>query len=203
MSLTQRIKHWSIAQLTRWMVLLVAVWMLLPVGIQIQSPETVGKDTSAPFPCQHRACGCRSAQQCWKKCCCFTNTQKVAWARKNQVQLPAFVVAAARAEGIPGAALARVCCHTGGQDTPRKPATSARPTRTSTALVLVPVLNELRCRGVEQSTWGGLTAVAPPVRGTVLPLPPLVAADGIMDVLVLVPVNRVPPTPPPRSLMAV
>lgn len=203
MSLIQRIKHWSIVQLTRWMVLLVAVWMLFPVGIQIQSSEPVGKDTSAPFPCQHRACGCRSAQQCWKKCCCFTNTQKVAWARKNQVQLPAFVVEAARAEGAPEGALARVCCHTGGQNSPRTLTTSARPIRTSAALVLVPVLNELRCRGVEQSTWGGLTAVVPPVRSTVLSPPPLVAAYVTMDVSVLIPVDRVPPTPPPQSLMPV
>jgi hypothetical protein len=48
-----------------------------------------GKDLSAPFPCQHRACGCRSAAQCWKKCCCFNHAQKVAWAARNGVRVPA------------------------------------------------------------------------------------------------------------------
>ena len=56
------------------------------------------KDLSQPFPCQDRACGCRSAAQCWQKCCCFTNSEKVAWARKKKISLPKFVVAAAAAE---------------------------------------------------------------------------------------------------------
>ena len=54
-------------------------------------PHEQGKDLSAPFPCQHRACGCRSAAQCWKKCCCFNHSQKVAWAARNGVRLPALV----------------------------------------------------------------------------------------------------------------
>ncbi|MFO0999901.1 MAG: hypothetical protein U0936_06175 [Planctomycetaceae bacterium] len=53
---------------------------------------------SQPFPCQNRPCGCRSAEQCWKKCCCFTNSQKVAWAKANRVDLPDYVLAAAKKE---------------------------------------------------------------------------------------------------------
>lgn len=62
------------------------------------------KDLSQPFPCQDRPCGCASAVQCWKQCCCFTNAQKVAWARKNRVTPPRYVVAAARAELVARAA---------------------------------------------------------------------------------------------------
>jgi len=51
----------------------------------------VEKDRSRPFPCAQRVCGCRSAEQCWKKCCCFTDAQKVAWADAQGVELPAFV----------------------------------------------------------------------------------------------------------------
>lgn len=64
-------------------------------------PSTPEKDRTAAFPCQDRPCGCRSAEQCWKKCCCFSNAQKLAWARKNQVDVPEFVVAAAAAERAP------------------------------------------------------------------------------------------------------
>lgn len=52
-------------------------------------PHELGKDASTPFPCQHRACGCRSAAQCWKKCCCFSHSHKVAWAARNGVRVPA------------------------------------------------------------------------------------------------------------------
>ncbi|MCY2968817.1 MAG: hypothetical protein NT069_35185 [Planctomycetota bacterium] len=58
------------------------------------------KDLSRPFPCQHRVCGCQSADQCWKSCCCFTNAQKVAWAETHQVELPQFVVVAAGQEAV-------------------------------------------------------------------------------------------------------
>lgn len=61
--------------------------------------DLVEKDRSRPFPCAHRVCGCRSAEQCWKKCCCFTDAQKVAWADAQGVELPAFVrESAARAQ---------------------------------------------------------------------------------------------------------
>lgn len=79
------------------------VCLLVALGVCLSCvPLPVGwltaKDLSTPFPCQHRACGCRSADQCWKKCCCFTNTQKVAWANQHAVALPDSVLIAAKAE---------------------------------------------------------------------------------------------------------
>lgn len=71
---------------------------LLPIPLPVTSTGRTQKDTSQPFPCQNRTCGCCSADQCWKKCCCFTNQQKVSWAEKNKVTLPPFVVDAAKAE---------------------------------------------------------------------------------------------------------
>ncbi len=72
--------------------------VLLPMPISLRSSDGVEKDLSQPFPCQNRPCGCRSAEQCWKKCCCFTNSQKVAWAKANGVDLPDYVLAAAKKE---------------------------------------------------------------------------------------------------------
>lgn len=70
-----------------------------------------GKDNSRPFPCQNRPCGCRTADQCWKQCCCFTNSQKVAWAKSQGVVPPGFVVAAADSEAAGASHVAK--SHTG------------------------------------------------------------------------------------------
>lgn len=72
--------------------------ILLPLPIAPVAQIDPGKDTSQPFPCQNRPCGCRSAEQCWKKCCCFTNSQKVAWAKANGIELPDYVLVAAKKE---------------------------------------------------------------------------------------------------------
>lgn len=72
--------------------------MLLPLPIASLPQNSPEKDDSEPFPCQNRPCGCRSAEQCWKKCCCFNNVQKVAWARAHNVKVPDFVWTAAKKE---------------------------------------------------------------------------------------------------------
>ncbi|QDU98833.1 hypothetical protein Pla8534_67440 [Lignipirellula cremea] len=71
-----------------------ASFIPLPAGY----PAIEGKDRSAPFPCQDRPCGCGSAEQCWRKCCCFSHAQKLAWAKSHGVTPPDFVVQAAAAE---------------------------------------------------------------------------------------------------------
>jgi hypothetical protein len=76
---------------------LCAVALPFPLGILGQNGQSQ-KDSSERFPCQNRPCGCRSADQCWKKCCCFTNTQKVAWAKANCVAIPDYVIVAANSE---------------------------------------------------------------------------------------------------------
>ena len=73
---------------------LCASFFPLPVGTR----STSDKDQSEPYPCQHRPCGCNSAEQCWKSCCCFTNAQKLVWAKEHGVTPPSFVVEAAKNE---------------------------------------------------------------------------------------------------------
>jgi hypothetical protein len=48
------------------------------------------KDGDQPFPCQDHPCGCRTAEQCWRSCCCFTPKQRFAWARDHQVVPPSY-----------------------------------------------------------------------------------------------------------------
>ena len=72
--------------------------MVLPLPIAALPQNAQEKDSSEPFPCQNRPCGCRSAEQCWKKCCCFDNSQKIAWAKANNVKVPNYVLVAAKKE---------------------------------------------------------------------------------------------------------
>ena len=92
-------KRLSVRRLISVSILLSVCAMLLPLPVAFLKTTGSEKDLSQPFPCQNRPCGCQSADQCWKKCCCFTNVQKVAWAKSNNVKLPAYVLAAARDEG--------------------------------------------------------------------------------------------------------
>jgi hypothetical protein len=80
--------------------------MLMPLPFGPLQPDPTEKDRSQPFPCQNRPCGCRSAEQCWKKCCCFNNSQKIAWAKANKVAVPDYVLAASQKEPTN----VEVCC---------------------------------------------------------------------------------------------
>jgi len=82
-------------------------FLIASVGYPVWSSGG-GKDLSQPFPCMHRHCGCRNAEQCWRGCCCFTNQQKLTWAKTNKVTPPEYVVAAARAEA--GQEAKSSCC---------------------------------------------------------------------------------------------
>jgi hypothetical protein len=62
-------------------------YMAAVVGYPL--PAVVQK-SGAPFPCQHHACGCVNAEQCWRDCCCFTPQEKLAWARENHVTPPTY-----------------------------------------------------------------------------------------------------------------
>lgn len=69
------------------------------VGLPL--PAVRAKDLSQPFPCQHRACGCMSARDCWRSCCCFSAGQRVAWAREHEVEPPTSLVDDAAVEEHP------------------------------------------------------------------------------------------------------
>jgi len=43
----------------------------------------------------NRGCGCQTAEQCWKSCCCSTQSERLAWAREHGVEPPEFLVTAA------------------------------------------------------------------------------------------------------------
>lgn len=90
------------SHLFRWRavsVLLLAAYVPLAVGV----PLPLGKEpqkTGELFPCSGCGCGCSSAEQCWRSCCCHTFAERMAWARKHGVRPPAYAVAAARRAGL-------------------------------------------------------------------------------------------------------
>ena len=62
--------------------------------------------SSTPFPCQGHHCGCRSAENCWHHCCCFTLEQRLAWAATHHVTPP--IALAVNAQQAP--TKKRSCC---------------------------------------------------------------------------------------------
>lgn len=105
-------------KLFRVSVLSFAVISMLAAMVGVPLPIVrLKKDKSAPFPCMDRPCGCANAESCWRKCCCHTNAEKVAWAKKNNVTPPDYVIAAVRSEAI--VETPKCCCCT------KKPADKA------------------------------------------------------------------------------
>lgn len=60
----------------------------IPLPAPSVSHNTASRD-SRPFPCQQHRCGCRTAEQCWQHCCCFSPAERRAWARAHGVEAEA------------------------------------------------------------------------------------------------------------------
>jgi hypothetical protein len=89
--------------------------------IGLPLPAVSAKDTSSPFPCQHRRCGCMCAADCWNHCCCFSAQERVSWAREHQAEVPDSLVQQARQPQGPDSG---VCCDP-QKSKSRKPSTPA------------------------------------------------------------------------------
>jgi hypothetical protein len=169
---------------------------LLPVPVISFSPKD-GKDQSRPFPCQNRPCGCRTAEQCKKKCCCFSDGQKLAWAKRNGVD-PSEVVASTTKRGTASESAPKVCCTIKNgaktQVAHRQPkATSASKSRYK--IVIGAVADN--CQGLAKTAYGQAVFLMPPMTS----LNPLV--ESIVERFIIrgsVVVQRIvePPVPPPR-----
>jgi hypothetical protein len=62
----------------------------------VASVEILDKANSQPFPCQNCPCGCKTAEQCWSGCCCYTPAERFAWAERNGVTPPSYAVRPSR-----------------------------------------------------------------------------------------------------------
>ena len=183
-------------QITAMLLVVASLFALLPIPFSAPPPGN-GKDHSRPFPCQDRPCGCRSAEQCKKKCCCFSAEQKLAWAKQNGVDASDVVASAVKCEAT-FAANSKKCCSS-NRVAKVKPVNrmskAAKKASPRSTIVIGVVARE--CQGVAQTLSGQSVFVIPPI----LSVHPLVEPTGerlILEGLVYVQRIAEPPVPPPR-----
>ncbi|HWL08276.1 MAG TPA: hypothetical protein VNQ76_07725 [Planctomicrobium sp.] len=157
------------------------------------------KDRSQPFPCQNRPCGCRSAEQCWKKCCCFTNAQKLAWAEKNRVKVPKFVLKQAENEQSQIAAVSTnsqsSCCSGSGKKQCQSGTCSDNNEPKSS--VIIGIFAQ-QCQG-NGFYWNSLPWIILPIIDDVTFSETLVTSAFERPTLLPASIFYQPPVPPPRS----
>jgi hypothetical protein len=68
----------------------ISLFAYLTTALGMPLPQGQAKDHSQPFPCQDSPCGCHNAEQCWRHCCCHSPEERLAWARANQIEPPAY-----------------------------------------------------------------------------------------------------------------
>lgn len=62
----------------------------LATAVGFPVPSLPRKEHSQPFPCQDHPCGCQTAEQCWRHCCCFSPLERFAWAKAHDVAPPSY-----------------------------------------------------------------------------------------------------------------
>jgi hypothetical protein len=109
---------------------LLGAFVVTAAGIPLPLIPLAAKSNKAnrAFMCANSSCGCVTAEQCWRACCCHTLGERLAWARANGVRPPDFAIATARAAGhdlswLNGPRQAQVrligrsdCCHKPNRD---------------------------------------------------------------------------------------
>src|SRR5262245_30068896 len=78
---------------------LVVIYFVVAAGVPLPGGSQP-HDLSEDYPCAHCACGCGSAEQCWRSCCCHTLAERMAWAREHNVRPPEYAIAEARSAGV-------------------------------------------------------------------------------------------------------
>ena len=182
-------------QVIAFVLLVITIAALLPIPL-LSSGNIAGKDRSRPFPCQDRPCGCRSAEQCKKKCCCFTAEQKLAWAKRNGID-PSEVVASAPACKPDTLTTRKVCCSSRqlAKSETTKPSRRSK-TPVSRFQVVIGVIAQ-ECQGVAQSFYGQTVFVVPPIVSLSIPME-LKGERIAVGESRFVKLCVEPPVPPPR-----
>jgi len=196
------------------------LWAFVLSAVGVPFPTGVAKDRSVPFPCQGKACGCRTAEECWRHCCCNTPEQRLAWARARGVTPPPYAVLDA-AKGwdtrpkqrhvpssLPGCALCaaetpreteRACCtRSCAPSSPGCSACSKPEANTTRAVTWGSTLSALKCRGT--SVWWQQTGSIPPPVPTAWTPDCLLVEELPAHVIVTYSIAARPPFPPPRSV---
>jgi hypothetical protein len=178
-----------------------AVYLVIASGYPIPAPGGNGKDLSRPFPCMNCQCGCRSADECWHSCCCFTLVQRIAWAKENHVQPPEYALVQARAQGID---VDDCCSQSSGccQHRASHSCCDCQPSKSQAAsqTYRLSLIKALQCSGVGLNVLSIGVAVIPPVIDCNFLLQP----HGLVPLAVADYSFQPPPprVPPPRNWVA-
>ena len=187
-------------RMRNWRQRVTAVWLLITIiaapipFIPISRSTGQGKDLSRPFPCQDRPCGCRSADQCRKRCCCFSHDQKLAWARKHGLKAEDVIIAE---RPTAGETPAKKCCSTKSAGLTAHCAAAQTKSKPSKSSRFVLIVKAMECQGIEQTLFAQISFVTPPV----------IAPIGLMqptgeridtEITLYSPSVSEPPVPPPR-----
>jgi hypothetical protein len=79
--------------------LVLMAYVITAAGVPISIGSPLQKSGEI-FPCMASSCGCRTADQCWRSCCCHSMAERLAWAQQRGIKPPAFALAQARAAGL-------------------------------------------------------------------------------------------------------
>jgi hypothetical protein len=91
--------------------LLLVAYAITAAGVPISVASSPPKSGEI-FPCMTSSCGCRTADQCWRSCCCHSLAERLAWAQKRGIDPPAFALLdQARTAGLDPAR----CCRSASQ----------------------------------------------------------------------------------------
>jgi len=182
---------------------LLLVWLGLlqfPLPFAVRAAGTSsGKDLSTPFPCMHRLCGCRSAEDCWKSCCCTTKAERIAFVLEHDLEMPAALQEPHDPQTPPRACCAakKGCCTTATEEKQTCDADRCERPRKPARKGLVLLSEAMKCKGLtfQLLQFGGALmpteAAAPRPVQIIEGFLPL--ADDFRSGISLA-----PPAPPPR-----
>jgi hypothetical protein len=171
----------------------------------------MAKDGGRAFPCQQHACGCRTAEQCWSRCCCFSPEQRWTWAETQDVQPPSYAEKPATtswrsvrkrdqgqnccSKSRPASPTCQTCPET--QPSPKPESPKQAPPAKSDKFRWVLGMSALACQGATTLwvTTASVLPAAPPVTWT--PCPVLVARISYNNETAFY-LSLLPPDRPPR-----
>ena len=198
---------WSLWAYRSGVCFCLVAYLTAAAGIPLAAPEE--KDRSQPFPCMEHPCGCRNAEECWRHCCCFTPSEKLAWANAHGVTPPAYAERSdgesrtARMADSNGEDHSHACCESGHQhsecpDSASNGACRHIPTGSS-GLPVLRSFARLSCHGFSHS-WVSTGAVIRPPQP--LNWTPYFADLGTLHCTqcTVHSLSAIPPDPPPRDL---
>lgn len=200
---------------------MVSILIFLVSSVGIPLPALVKKDRSVPFPCMDRACGCRSAAECKKHCCCFSNAEKSAWARRRGLD-PATVATVeparedrANVSDVTSAEVSSCqsdCCAKADKPIARPACPHCRQSKTAPSIPqaksseetsqgtvdVIIASFERKCQGGDHFWLILASAMTPPAQIQLTIVEQLLATLTLPDFISLCPSANPPPTPPPE-----